>query len=119
MIAAAGRSAQLPLIVSYALSGVLGIAATLLLGGLIYKFALKRFQRDMTGSFVVSVGLSLLLTRVFLETFGGVPIKAAPAGGGHGEHPGAFVTVQRLIITGCALLVAVFMCWTIVSSRLG
>lgn len=111
--------AQLPLIVSYALSGVLGIAATLLLGGLIYKFALKRFQRDMTGSFVVSVGLSLLLQGVFLETFGGVPTKLPTLVEGTVNILGAFVTVQRLIITGCALLVAVFMCWTIVSSRLG
>lgn len=54
---------------------MLGITLTLLLGGLIYKFALQRFQRDMTGSFVVSVGLSLLLQGIFLESFGGVPNK--------------------------------------------
>ena len=32
---------------------------------------------------------------------------------------GAYITIQRLIITCCALLVAAIMCWTIASSRLG
>ncbi len=111
--------AELPLVAAYALSAVLGIVLTLLLGALIYKFALKRFQRDMTGSFVVSVGLSLLLQGIFLEVFGGVPSKLPVLIEGTVNILGAFVTVQRLIITSCALLVAVFMCWVIAASRLG
>ncbi|QYJ20229.1 branched-chain amino acid ABC transporter permease [Achromobacter sp. ES-001] len=112
-------SEQLPLFASYALSGVLGIALTLLLGGVIYKFALQRFQRDMTGSFVVSVGLSLLLQGIFLESFGGVPNKLPALVEGTVNIMGAYITIQRLIITCCALLVAALMCWTIASSRLG
>lgn len=111
--------AQLPLALSYALSGVLGIALTLFMGAIIYKFALKRFQRDMTGSFVVSVGLSLLLQGIYLEVFGGVPNKLPTLIQGTVNIAGAFITTQRLIITGCALLVAVIMCWTIASSKLG
>ena len=86
--------------------------------GLSLQVRPQRFQRDMTGSFVVSVGLAAA-ARVFLETFGGVPTKLPTLVEGTVNILGAFVTVQRLIITGCALLVAVFMCWTIVSSRLG
>ncbi len=110
---------QLSLELSYALSGVLAISLTLLLGSLIYKFALKRFQRDMTGSFVVSVGLSLLLQGIFLEVFGGVPNKLPTLIEGNINFLGAFITTQRFIITVCALLVAVIMCWFIASSRMG
>ncbi len=110
---------EMPLAAAYALSGILGIGLTLLLGAFIYQFALKRFQRDMTGSFVVSVGLSLLLQGVFLEVFGGVPTKLPTLVEGTVNIMGAFITVQRLIITCCALLVAIFMCWAIMSSRLG
>lgn len=110
---------HVPLILAYALSAVLGIALTLLLGGVIYKFAFKRFQRDMTGSFVISVGLSLLLQGIYLEVFGGVPNKLPSLIEGTVNILGAFVTIQRLIITAGALLVAAFMCWMMLSSRLG
>ncbi|WP_229793885.1 branched-chain amino acid ABC transporter permease [Advenella faeciporci] len=110
---------QLSLEMSYALSGVLAISLTLLLGAFIYKFALKRFQRDMTGSFVVSVGLSLLLQGIFLEVFGGVPNKLPTLIEGNINFLGAFITTQRFIITVCALLVSAIMCWFIASSRMG
>lgn len=111
--------ANVPLVATYALSAVLGISCTLLLGGVIYKFALKRFQRDMTGSFVVSVGLSLLLQGIFLELFGGVPSRLPTLIEGTVNVLGAYITLQRLVITCCALLVAGALCWTIASSRLG
>lgn len=110
---------HVPLVIAYALSAVLGISLTLLLGGLVYKFAFKRFQRDMTGSFVISVGLSLLLQGIYLEVFGGVPNKLPTLIEGTVNILGAFVTIQRLIITGGALLVAALMWWTMSSSRLG
>lgn len=110
---------QVPLEWAYALSAVLGIAITLSIGVLIYQIALKRFQRDMTGSFVISVGLSLLLQGVFLETFGGVPMKLPTLIDGTVNVLGAHVTTQRLIITLCALAVAAVMCWFIAVSRTG
>lgn len=110
---------HVPLAMAYVLSAVSGVCLTLLLGGLIYKFAFKRFQRDMTGSFVISIGLSLLLQGIYLEVFGGVPNKLPSLVEGTVNILGAFVTIQRLIITGGALLVAALMWWTMVSSRLG
>ncbi|NYT62508.1 branched-chain amino acid ABC transporter permease [Alcaligenaceae bacterium] len=111
--------ADMPLPVAYALGGAISIVLTLLLGALIYKFAFKRFQRDMTGSFVVSVGLSLLLQGIFLEVFGGVPSKLPTLVEGTVNILGAFITAERLIITGIALLVAIVMCWVIAASKLG
>lgn len=110
---------QVPLEWAYALSAVLGIAITLIIGVLIYQIALKRFQRDMTGSFVISVGLSLLLQGVFLETFGGVPMKLPTLIDGTVNVLGAHVTAQRLVITLCALAVAAIMCWFIAVSHMG
>lgn len=110
---------HVPLAIAYALSAVLGISLTLLLGALVYQFAFKRFQRDMTGSFVISVGLSLLLQGIYLEIFGGVPNKLPSLVDGTVNILGAFVTIQRMVITGGALLVAVLMWWIMVSSRLG
>lgn len=110
---------HVPLAIAYALSAVLGISLTLLLGALVYQFAFKRFQRDMTGSFVISVGLSLLLQGIYLEVFGGVPNKLPSLVDGTVNILGAFVTIQRMVITGGALLVAVLMWWIMVSSRLG
>lgn len=110
---------DLPLALAYGLSGVLGIAVTLFLGALIYKFAIQRFNHDMTGSFVVSVGLSLFLQGIYLEVFGAVPNRLPTLIEGTVNIAGAYVTTQRLIITASALLVAAFMCWGIASSRMG
>lgn len=110
---------ELPLVVAYGLSGVLGITVTLFLGALIYKYAIQRFNHDMTGSFVVSVGLSLFLQGIYLEVFGAVPNRLPTLIEGTLNIGGAFITTQRLIITACALLVAAFMCWSIASSRMG
>lgn len=113
----AGGNLSLP--VAYALAGVLAIAATLLLGWFLYHFAFRKFQRDMIGSFVLSVGLSLLLQGVFLEVYGGVPIKLPDLIEGNMQVLGGAVTTQRFILTLIALLTAVAMCWAIASTRLG
>lgn len=110
---------DLPLPVAYALAAVVGILLTLIMGLIIYHVALKRFQRDMTGSFVVSVGLSLLLQGIFLEVFGGVPGKLPTLIEGTVNIMGAFVTIERLAVTISALLVATLMYWFIASSKLG
>ena len=85
----------LSLTLAYALAGILAIAATLLLGWFLYHFAFRKFQRDMIGSFVLSVGLSLLLQGLFLEVYGGVPIKLPDLIEGNMHVLGGAVTTQR------------------------
>jgi len=109
----------LSLTLAYALAGILAIAATLLLGWFLYHFAFRKFQRDMIGSFVLSVGLSLLLQGIFLEVYGGVPIKLPDLIEGNMHVLGGAVTTQRFILTVIALFTAVAMCWAIASTRLG
>jgi branched-chain amino acid transport system permease protein len=111
--------ASLPLAVAYALAAVGSLAATLALGLLLYHFAFKRFQRDMIGSFVVSVGLALLIQGLFLEIFGGAPRKLPTLIEGTVKFMGGSITIERLILSGIAVFVAVVMCIVIAKTKLG
>lgn len=112
-------SASMPLPVAYLVGGAVSIAATLLLGKLLYEFAFKRFQRDMVGSFVLSVGVSLLLQGLFLEFFGGAPRKLPTLIEGTVSVLGGSISIERLVLSVIAIVVAAFMCVLIASTRLG
>lgn len=111
--------ASLPLAAAYALASVASLAATLALGVFLYHFAFKRFQRDMIGSFVVSVGLSLLIQGLFLEIFGGAPRKLPTLIEGTVKFMGGSITIERLILSGIAIFVAAAMCVLIARTKVG
>ena len=113
------NSPSVPLVVAYGAAGAVSILATMACGWFLYHFAFKKFQRDMVGSFVLSVGLSLLIQGLFLEFFGGVPIKLPDLIEGNLRILGGAITTQRLVLTLIALLVAVTMCWLIAATKLG
>ena len=104
---------------AYALASVASLAATLALGVFLYHFAFKRFQRDMIGSFVVSVGLSLLIQGLFLEIFGGAPRKLPTLIEGTVKFMGGSITIERLILSGIAIFVAAAMCVLIARTKVG
>jgi len=110
---------QLPLASAYALAAIVAMIATLILGAVLYQFAFKKFQRDMIGSFVMSVGLSLLLEGLFLQFFGGVPVKLPDLIPGNIRFLGGAITTQRLVLTGVSIVIAISMCWLIASTKLG
>jgi branched-chain amino acid transport system permease protein len=111
--------ASLPLTLAYALSSVAALGVTLALGTFLYHFAFQRFQRDMIGSFVVSVGLSLLIQGVFLEIFGGAPRKLPTLIEGTVNILGGAITIERLILSAIAILVAAAMCVMIAHTKTG
>ena len=113
------NSPALPLVLNYALAGTASILVTMACGWFLYHFAFKKFQRDMVGSFVLSVGLSLLIQGLFLEFFGGVPIKLPDLIEGNMHILGGAITTQRFILTIIALIVAATMCWLIAATKLG
>ena len=113
------NSSTIPLALNYAIAGVISIFATMACGWFLYHFAFKKFQRDMVGSFVLSVGLSLLIQGLFLEFFGGVPIKLPDLIEGNLRILGGAITTQRLVLTVIALCVASVMCWLIAATKLG
>ena len=113
------NNTSVPLVVAYGAAGAVSVLATMACGWFLYHFAFKKFQRDMVGSFVLSVGLSLLIQGLFLEFFGGVPIKLPDLIEGNLRILGGAITTQRLVLTLIALLVAITMCWLIAATKLG
>jgi branched-chain amino acid transport system permease protein len=110
---------NLPLPLAYLLAAMAGMLGTLVLGKIIYEYGFKKYQRDMIGTFVLSVGLSLLLQGIFLEVFGGMPRKLPSLIDGTVQIMGGAITTERLVLTIAALLVAVVTYWLIVSTKLG
>jgi len=104
---------------SYLLAALLAILAVLALGRLLYEIGFKRFQRDMIGSFVLSVGLGLLLEGVFIEIFTGATRKLPTIIEGTVRFMGSGITVERLVLCVVALAVAAGMYWALAATRLG
>lgn len=110
---------NLPLPLAYLFAAMAGMLGTLVLGKIIYEYGFKKYQRDMIGTFVLSVGLSLLLQGIFLEVFGGMPRKLPSLIDGTVRIMGGAITIERLVLTIAALLVAAVTYWLIVSTKLG
>ncbi len=108
-----------PLALAFILACVLGLSLVLGLGQLLYEFGFKRFQRDMIGSFVLSIGLALLLQGLFIEIFTPASRKLPTLVDGTVRLFGAGITLQRLLLCGVALAVAVGMTWAIRATKLG
>ncbi len=58
-----GREFSAP--IAYLLAMLIGVTASTLAGVLVYLFGFRRFQRDLTGSFILSAGLVLLFEGTF------------------------------------------------------
>jgi len=56
---------------------LVGIGASLLFGLILYQGGLRFFQRDLEGSFILTVGVVMLMEGIFLHYFGGV-VRAVP-----------------------------------------
>ena len=111
--------AGMPLALAFVASCVAAVVLVVILGRLLYDFAFRRFQRDMTGSFVLSVGLSLLLQGLFIEGFTGASRKLPTLIEGNVRVLGGAMTTQRLVLCLIALLVAGAMVWLVAGTRLG
>ena len=109
----------LPLWVGYA-GGFFGaVVAVFLLGLVVYRPVFKRYLRDLVGSFIVSVGLLLLLQGIFLEVFGGVPQVVPRWGDNTISILGGRITELRLAISLIALAIMVLAYLLIQQTRLG
>jgi branched-chain amino acid transport system permease protein len=112
-----GAGASLPL--AYLVASVSALAIVFVLGKFLYEVAFRHFQRDMIGSFVLSIGLSLLLQGLFIEMFTGSTRKLPTLIEGTVRLFGGALTVQRLLLCVIALLVGIAMYWAITWTRLG
>lgn len=104
---------------AYLLAVLAGVTASAALGFIIYVFGFKYFQRDMVGSFILSIGLVLLLDGIFLETFGGAVRGVPEILPGSVEILGASVTQQRLFLCGMAVVITAVLYWALTYTKLG
>lgn len=110
---------EVPQTLAFALSTAGALVAVLALGRLLYDLGFRRFQRDMIGSFVLSIGLALLLQGLFIEIFTGASRKVPTLIDGTVRILGAGITRQRLVLCAIALLVAIGMYVVLAATRLG
>ena len=109
----------IPILPAYLLAVLAGVAASVILGFIIYVFGFKYFQRDMVGSFILSIGLVLLLDGIFLEVFGGAVRGVPEILPGNVDIFGASVTKQRLFLCAMAVLITAVLYWALTYTKLG
>lgn len=111
--------AGLPVWVGYVLGFAAGVAAVLVLGYAIYQIGFKHFLRDLVGSFILSVGILLVLQGIYLEVFGGFPRMLPALMEGTVTILGGHIRLQRLIISAIAVGIIVAAYLLIQRTRLG
>ncbi|MCF8480945.1 MAG: branched-chain amino acid ABC transporter permease [Rhodospirillum sp.] len=104
---------------AYVLASLAGIGAALGLGALIYFFGFRHFQRDLVGSFILSIGFVLMLDGVLLSLFGGSVRGVPEIFPGTLSVAGAQITMQRLFLCAVAFLMAAILYWALAHTKLG
>lgn len=104
---------------AYLAGSAMGVIIALLVGYLIYIFGFRYFQRDMVGSFILSIGLVLLLDGILLKTFGGAVRGVPTIIPGTVSILGATVTTQRLALCMAAVVITVILYLALTRTKLG
>ena len=106
-----------PLAYLVAMAG--GVGAAIVVGAIVYRFGFRYFQRDLTGSFILSVGLVLLSEGVFLDVFGGAVRVVPPIIRGDLQIVGVTVAAQRLVLAAVAVAATALLYWVLAATRFG
>lgn len=110
---------DLPPTVALLLSTLLAVSAVILLAYLTFRFCFAYVLRDAIGSFIVSLGLVLVLQGVLFETFGGMPLSAPPIVSGNFSIFGAVTSNQKALVCFAALIVAIGVYVFVKNSKIG
>lgn len=113
----AGRGVPLP--AAFLAASALGLIATLALGYLLYQFGFRFFQHDLIGSFILSIGLVLLLEGLYLDVFGGAVRALPPIIPGTVTVLGGALTTQRLVLCIVAVAFTAVLYWVLAKTKLG
>lgn len=108
-----------PVVLAYLGACVAGIVATTCVGWVVYEIGLKRVERDMTGSFILSTGLVLLMEGILLKMFGGGVHPVIPLVDGSVDILGVNVASQRLVLCVVAVCMTLLLTWAISGTRFG
>ena len=104
---------------AYFFSAGIGVAVAVVLGMVSYQFGFRFFQRDLTGSFILSTGLVLLLEGIFLHYYGGAVRTIPPVITGNITAFGVNLTLQRLLLGLVAIVATAAMYWVLSATRFG
>ncbi|MDX2155114.1 MAG: branched-chain amino acid ABC transporter permease [Hyphomicrobiaceae bacterium] len=111
--------AAFPSWLNYLVALAAAIAAVAVLGAIIYRIGFERYLRDLVGSFILSVGLILLLQGIMTEIFTASPRPVDAIVTGNVTVLGARITAQRLLIMALALLFTGLLYVVLQRTRLG
>lgn len=104
---------------AYLISAGIGVVIAVGLGMVSYQFGFRFFQRDLTGSFILSTGLVLLLEGAFLHYYGGSVRTIPPVITGNITIFGVNLTTQRLLLGLAAIIATAAMYWVLAATRFG
>jgi len=111
--------AAFPAWLNYLVALVAAIAAVVVLGAILYRIGFERYLRDLVGSFILSVGLILLLQGVLTEIVTASPRPVDAIITGNINVLGARITAQRLLIIVLAMLFTGVLYLVLKYSKLG
>lgn len=109
----------LPLWPAYLMACVVAFLAVLALAAIVYQVGYRRYLRDLIGSFILSVGLLLLLDGIYLWVFTGVPRVVPNLVPGQINVLGGVVEYQRLLIAVLSIVFALALFLLMKYSKLG
>jgi branched-chain amino acid transport system permease protein len=109
----------LPAWVDYFVCFALALLAVSVLAAVLYFVGFERYLRDLIGSFILSVGLLLLLDGVYLWAFGGAPRVVPKLLTGQVSFGGGAMEAQRLVICGLALAATIGLYLIVQHTKLG
>lgn len=115
----AAATSGMPLWLGYVLGYLAGVAGVMAIGFVVYRFGFERFLRDLVGSFILSVGILLLLQGTYLEIFGGYPRVVPPLTDQTVSILGGRMTLQRLVTSFVALAIMIVAYVLIQRTKLG
>ncbi|MES2260322.1 MAG: branched-chain amino acid ABC transporter permease [Pseudomonadota bacterium] len=107
------------LLPAYLVAVVIAVGAAVSLGMLTYQFGFRFFQRDLSGSFILSTGLVLLLEGAFLHYFGGAVRTVPPFIAGNVTLLGVTLTSQRLLLALVAMTATAVLYWILMVTQFG
>jgi branched-chain amino acid transport system permease protein len=110
---------SMPPWVDYVVCFTLAMLAVSVLAAVLYFIGFERYLRDLIGSFILSVGLLLLLDGVYLWAFGGAPRVVPKLLTGQVSLAGGAMETQRLVICGLALAATIGLYHLVQHTKLG
>ncbi|MBC7138891.1 MAG: branched-chain amino acid ABC transporter permease [Defluviimonas sp.] len=104
---------------SYLLAAIAAFAVVLCIGAVVFSFGFQYVLKDLNGSFILSIGLLLVLNGIYLAIYGGAPRSVPQVLPDTINIFGARLTEQRLALVIIAIVVTGGLYLLIERTRLG